>query len=473
MGVTYKLLPQIKEYILELRKDKPNLGCRKVADLVWEKFQVKISKSTVNSFLEYAGLTMPVGRRRNKRKAGQDLMLQPEKKIIAQAPAAEEVVTRPKEEMPVKPELKAPAQGAFSGNILLSAAEYLAGGDASQIFPEVRFLKLSLGEKGDFYLDGQWHTVWSKPNIPYAFSTPLWNMKGCILRYFQQNAPLVLFMAPGYDLPTKEFWDFLLGLSSEEKMTLKLTLIGPKSEEREMSNLEKAQKQVLVFGVWPWQFEEHRKIEIKGEYKPFVFEPLKEEFGLANLEMELSQPTVNKSATLEGCALKRKDEEKARLFILSNLAFPGNNPEELASLYLSRWPNLEEGFIDFGRKIETFTSSPGSGRFLSSESLALDKPESQDKQEPLDRYASLLDLYVRWHFFPAGYENVDFPTMKERFYGLPCLNKKEKNALLVTFQVPAGFAFLKDLQYALRRLNEREVILANEGRLWCGITQNR
>jgi hypothetical protein len=56
--------------------------------------------------------------------------------------------------------------------------------------------------------------------------------------------------------------------------------------------------------------------------------------------------------------------------------------------------------------------------------------------------------------------------MKERFYDLKAVLKKENNCLFVTFLLPEGFAFQKELEYVLRRLNEREITLRDGKRLW-------
>lgn len=338
----------------------------------------------------------------------------------------------------------------------------------STISQEVRCIKVILSDGSTLYLDGQLHTVWSTPHIPYDFTGTLHNIKGEIKKYFQAEAWPILFMAPGYDTPSKEFFDFILSLDRVEKKISRLTLYGNKFEEIETLPLEKDKRCFFVFGLWPWQFVEYRKVKSIAEFNPFRFEPLKQDFYLANVEIALSQPNSSQTLALRGGALKKNLKEKSCLIILSNLP-EEKTSRDLANLYLLHWPNLEEAFRDFSRKIELFTYTASSQHFFSMENLPLERSLVKDINGLFDYYLKALDLYVRWHILPAGYENKDFSFTKEQFYRLNCQLKQQADLVLVTFLPPPGYPFLKDLDYACRRVNEKE-ILFKEKRLWCEVT---
>lgn len=563
MGVIYKLRSEIKEYILEEKKNKPILSCRGLEALVQKRFNLKVSKSSINSLMKEAGLSMPAGRTRKKRRR------KPQIKQLIEAPAetavekvAEEISVEKIAPEPVKPPVEAPiekpsemppapveieealpSEMPCTGAILLKVADYLIGGSVqmveaiknrlnlpdkdlltktegliyrslfdiakedelktfwallnkkitpetlmqylnelqevrelpldifeviSQLFKEVRCVKVTLSEGTIFYLDGQLHTVWSTPQIPYAFSTALYNIRSYIKKYFYSDSTCMLFMVPGYDAPTKEFFDFILSLEAKEKSISKLSLYDHKFEEIEAIPLSQTKKRPFVFGLWPWQFGQFRSVKLLGEFKPCPFECLKKELYLANIELELLQPTTSKRVTLRGFALKTNLNEKTRLVILSNLSFDEFNRENLAELYLSHWPNLEEGFQDFSRKIELFTYTASSFHsFFSPESFNLHREALPDLSTLFNSCLKVLDLYVRRYILPSGYEELDFSTVKERFYHLKAQLKQEKNYSFLTFQPPQGFPFLKDLEYACRRINEREIILADGKRLCC------
>ncbi|MCA9398622.1 MAG: helix-turn-helix domain-containing protein [Candidatus Omnitrophica bacterium] len=63
MGVTHKLSQEVIDFIIARKKESPRIGVRKLADLVGETFQTKISKSSVNNVLKEANLSSSVGRR--------------------------------------------------------------------------------------------------------------------------------------------------------------------------------------------------------------------------------------------------------------------------------------------------------------------------------------------------------------------------------------------------------------------------
>jgi len=62
MGVIHKFSQEVVDFVLQQKKDNSYLGCRRLADLTTEKFQIKVSKSSVNNILKLAELSNPVGR---------------------------------------------------------------------------------------------------------------------------------------------------------------------------------------------------------------------------------------------------------------------------------------------------------------------------------------------------------------------------------------------------------------------------
>ncbi|MCX5703993.1 MAG: hypothetical protein NT066_05860 [Candidatus Omnitrophica bacterium] len=545
MGVVYKLKPEIKEFILDKKQADPILSCRGLAGLVEDNFKIKLSKSTINAIIKAAKLSMPVGRRRKKRR-------RPKQEVPLQ-------ITTPQETKMVAVPINIPEQveqvlevqreaGELNlGLIWLKAADYLLGGAnylveeikkhsrqeipdifaktesliymplfgatkedllkqeecsgllfdkklaseeilsylndlqhvqtlppnlsqiISDIFLDISGIKVTLSSNSTFYLDSQLYTVWSTPHIPSDFSSTIYNIKGYINRYFQGYDPLVLLMAPGYDMPTKEFFDFMSCLEGTEKNITSLALYGDKLKELEVIALGHNRRRYFVFGLWPWQFTEFRQVKKIGEFRPFRFEALNMGLYLADAELELLQPDVNKRVTLRGCALKGKLDEKVRLLVLSNLSMEKATAEQLLNLYLSHWPSLEEAFRDYSRKIELFTYTADSRHFLSTQGLPFQKPDAADIKAVFEYYLKLLDCYVRWHFLPAGYENKDFSTVNEQFYCLKARLDKQKGLVLVTPQAPSGYPFLKELGYACRRINEREIVFTGAKRLFLNV----
>ncbi len=546
MGVIHKLKPEIKNWVLDKKKVTPNLSCRQVVVLLEKDLKVTASKSSINSIFKAAGLSMPIGRRLEKKRRKIEAPLIPPQlafkmgemiKLIAAPAPAEKSVEAPKQpslempteispkipletakepavEIPAEISAEVPPEAKPTGPILLRAADYLIGGSyyisetirsrlnvrdkdlltkvenliyapeaglkglegvnaltqdigkkLSVILEETRCIEVHLAEGDIFYLDGQLHTLWSTPHIPYDFANTSRNIKSYISKCFYEDKPFILFMAPGYDTPTKELFNFILSLNSSGKKITRLILCGNKLEHLENIPLDQNKRRSFIFGLWPWQFIGHRKIKKIGEFTPFYFEAQSKNFYLLKIEVELTAPFANYPVILTGCALKTNPTEKTRLLILSNSSF--SSPDELATLYLNRWPNLEEAFQDFSHKVELFTYTANSQRFFSAQGLELGEIASgADIKEALNKYFKALDLYARWHFLPLGYEDQDFSLLKEQFYDLQIILKKQKDCHVVTFQLPPGYSSQKALEYLCRRLNEKEVTLDDCGRLW-------
>ena len=551
MGVIHKLRPEIRQSIIDEKKSNPAISCRSLSYLILQRFNIEVSKSSINSVFKEAGLSMPTARVSNKEvvkpESAKPEIPVPEAAKPQEPLPSEKSSEKPPVELPkVQPgprtdEIPLPSEMPCTGAILLKAADFLLGGSqriaeliknslninnediwaktealiylplfqapqegqvsalqaligrgipfdgiisylndlqqvatlengVSQIIGDVskeaRCIKVDFSTKDSLYIDGQMYSVWSTPHTPYDLSTTVCNANSYIKRHFNNNSPLVLFTAPGYNAPTKEFFGFISGLESQSKNITGLKIYGNKFEELDSITLEDAKKRFFVFAMWPWQFINYRKVIKIGEFKPFYFEPLELNLYLSEIEIELSQQDVRQSLTLKGCALKTLLSEKTRMIILSNLTLEAAQPENLANIYLNRWPNLGETFQDYSRKIELFTYMGSSQRFFSIENLKTEQGPSGSRTI-LSDYLRILDLYVRWHFLPDGFKEKDFPTIKEQFYGLSAVVKRGSGRTTVKFNPPQGYLFQKELEYACHRINEQEILLADSSRLWC------
>ena len=91
MGVVYKIKPHILEFIVQSKKSDPALSCRRFVELVHKEFQVKLSKSSVNSILYGHGLSSPIGRRGPTKRVARkkyEIPLEKKEAIFFSKPAA-------------------------------------------------------------------------------------------------------------------------------------------------------------------------------------------------------------------------------------------------------------------------------------------------------------------------------------------------------------------------------------------------
>jgi len=337
----------------------------------------------------------------------------------------------------------------------------------SLLLTPVRCVKFLLSNGEPLYLDGQLHTVWSVPHIPYDFNNTAHNIKSCITKTFSEDKPLILFMAPGYDRPTADFYKFIASLGYGKSQITGASLYSNSLRQSEFIKVEQYKKHFLIFGMWPWQFSEYRRVKKIGEFKPFDFQGQRNSFYVADIMLELTEPEKDSKLLLPGCALKNGPAEKTRLLIATNMP-EGTPPEHLASLYLNRWPNLEEAFQDYSRKVELFTYTASSRKLFSPEAMNLE-PKIYDMEHLLEYYLKVLDLYFKWHFLPSGYIEKDFSVLLEQFYRAKMELKSQDSYSLATFQLPPESNSAKALKYACRRLNEREITLNEQKKLWFGL----
>jgi len=336
-----------------------------------------------------------------------------------------------------------------SENIKSAAVKIFSG-----VFNEARGVGMLFSDGRSVYLDGQLHSTWTTQNIPLDFSSPLFELKNNLNKCFFKKEPLILFCAPGYDIPSNDFFNLLLNFSSTGKNPDSLNIFGNKLEEIETIPLNSTNNYTLLFGLWPWQFTSSRKVKRIGGFELKHIEKTGQDVYLGEIEIELLRASLNQSITFKGCAVKANPDEKIRLVIL-------NSGEEmslvqLAEIYLGCWPNLDEAFNDFSRKIELFAYASNPKKILSKESFGSPQ-ENAELEKIFAQYIKMLDSYLRWHFLPQGYSEKEFSYTNECFYKLPVTLEPEPGAVRVKIESNQAYRYQKELEYMLRRLNERRI----------------
>ena len=336
-----------------------------------------------------------------------------------------------------------------SENIKSAAVKIFSG-----VFNEARGVGMHFPDGHSVYLDGQLHSIWTTQNIPLDFSSPVLELKNNLNKCFFKKEPLILFCAPGYDIPSNDFFNLLLNFSSTGKNPDNLNIFGNKLEQIETIPLSSTNNYTLVFGLWPWQFTSSRKVKGIGGFELKRIEKTGQDVYLAEIEIELLRVSLNQSITFKGCAVKASPDEKIRLVILNS--GEEMNLVQLAETYLGCWPNLDEAFNDFSRKIELFAYVSNPQKILSKESFG-PPIEPGELEKIFAKYIKMLDTYLRWHFLPQGYSEKDFSYTNECFYKLPVSLEPGQGAVRVKIGSNQAYQYQKELEYMLRRLNERRI----------------
>lgn len=475
MGVAYKLTPEIKKFILSAKKIQPQLSCRSVRELVRDKFRIALSKSSVNAVFKQTRLSLSVGRRRISKSseipAGGEIILKAVDSLFAGSVSFLEglrgyfkgrrrsIFRRQIETLIYAPfvtqgkpllVLKEPERS----RMLLSDLRRIIGA----VSLPARYIRFDLSGGGVFYLDSRFYTVWPSSRIPAAFSDTVHNVKKRLSEWIAGSKPIILFFASGYDAPTDKFMDFVLSLESGEKPAVNAAICGSGPKEIEKIDFPCPGPRQFIFAVWPWQFTGSSKINLTSGFSPLYHRASRKTFHIAEAEFELRQKERGIAAGFRGCAVKDRHGDKIRMFILTGIKkMPLKN---IALAYLDRWPNLEETFKDFSRKVELSGSCSGG-------SIPHQEPSGSDAADALlGDYLRILDDYVRQFLFPPGQEISDFSEMTERFYRLKVILKKRRKYMLAKFYPPKNYRSRDELRYLCRRLNERDIVLFDDKRLW-------
>ena len=179
----------------------------------------------------------------------------------------------------------------------------------------------------------------------------------------------------------------------------------------------------------------------------------------------LNRPSYHFVMSITNLSPRLIKQSHILMIILSNLPPQKATIMDLAVTYLKHWPNLAESFRDFNRKVEFFTYVGSSRPDIKLESVGLNQ-DSADIKQVLSAYLQILDIYVKRNFLPVNYDSMDFSQIKERFYHLKAVLKKETGFISITFQAPSDYPYLHDLEYACCRLNEREIKFSGDTPVW-------
>jgi len=494
MGVTYKFLPKIEKFILKKKKDQPRLSCRKLSRLVKAKFGISLGKSRINWFLKKEGVSSPVGRKRKRPYAKRILpykhlgnfflkcadlsskgipsLVDPIKKKFPKfSPFS--IQTRNETLLYLKLlEIKELEEVKRAEKILeivskISGKNYRLSTLISYLnklqetkglnleffnrfvssLEEGLYLEFLLSSGEVFYLDAQMHSVWSESNIPFDLSLGINKIKEYIDKSFlKDNQPLILQGAGGFDTPTKEFFSFLRVMEKDVKIK-KISLYSEAMRLLDFEPIE-SKKRYFIIGLWPWQHRSFRTIRQLPKVRD-ILTPFGEKFQVTEIEVELREPKLNQRVRLRGGILR--SEERTRIIILTNLL--DSALEEIALNYLERWPNLEEGFEDFSKKIELFTYR-GSQRGKTPE---LKFSSTLELEEIFGFWLENLSCYCQKHFFPLDYRNLNFLELRERFYNLEGRLERRTGFIFIRLTPPKGYPYLLDLIYSCRRVNEFDI----------------
>ena len=336
----------------------------------------------------------------------------------------------------------------------------------SEAAQEARYIRVDLESGKSCWLDAQMHSLFPTRYIPDSFGVPAFNLKYGINRHLNQGMPFILFNAPGESVPAPEFFALLAGLQRRKDGIINLAVLNSRFEESGRFSPPAQSRQSAIFGLWPRQFTEYRHLKDLGAYRPFRTSFSGSELYLADTQIEIADPASGERLLFRGAAVKNNAADRIRLVILSDLAPEAATSEEIADLYLSRWPDPEETAADFSRKAESFTYGPAMPESFWFNELNFKEGPTLDIASMFRHYFRALDAFFRQYLLPEECPNRDFLTIRDNFYKLNATSKEEQGYIALSFELPPNYPFRNELAYACHRLNEREIRSPAGKRLW-------
>jgi len=511
MGVVYKLTPPIKEFILKAKAAEKGISCRQMAKLVKEKFGLDVSKSSVNILIKEAGLSNPVGRPSKKKRKKANIS-QRTKGIILKAVDSlfkgEDSIFRLLSKYKLLPEglnsgelfqdylyqrrLKAIVD-TYSDSPSLNSPSKSEEGEAgdnimipnelqSEIYnlfvrlsEKVHLLKIVFGNGKSFYFDPYFRSLYTHKNLDAYIDIPRLKAMSYIKRFFQEKEPLIVLVVPGYETISLEFWHFLQFWSEggkgfykafyhrkEEALSMEKLILMDSSEgvidALSLAAFESSQS--IIFSLWPHQFEKYINLKLVGNSFVFYFSPLRRECYLQEAAIEIRQPYAKESVVLRAIVVKEARNKPYSLIICTNLAKATFPSQKIAEIYLERWPNLEEGMLNFTHRIDPFS--------YYCESQAGGKEEFKKGKNLtyyLDRYILMLDSYVRKRLLPGSLRDKELEFLRTNFYNLEVEIKEKSSFFQAKFVLPSSYLYIEELSYLCHRLNEEEIFIS-EKKVW-------
>ena len=327
-------------------------------------------------------------------------------------------------------------------------------------------IKFTLADSSFYFLDGNMHSIWSNTRIPKTFSNPIPKVKGYLdASVLVNNQPLVLQAPAGFGVPTEAFFNFVYSWQGRSDKAVKsIELYSQEDKMIEMPLQIPLRQNFFILGLWPWQFTQARNTDSLSGSGPFSLKLTNEDFSLTEARMLLRHPQTKAELGLRSVILKKDKQEI--LSIITNIEKDVLTPQEVARLYLERWPNLESGYQDFLAKIESARQSNKEKELFLISAPDLAMPEDAlDLRRILDLWRERLGEYCQIYFFPPEYKNSDISSLKERFYELEGQIAKQIGHCKIKFIVQSDFEYLDDLVYACQKANERDVRLYDGSRL--------
>jgi len=503
MGVIYKLKPEIVAFIILKKQSNPDLGCRAIAEEVKKKFNIYISKSSVNNILIKEALSSSVGRKAKEHLTLEGKVdhagfyfLQALNYFLKLTPIATELlvnsvaIPRRIKKLDIenvfdalilyrllfnstidlsicydKKEIwtvigRRPSKSNFYDIVhKIKNSQFFVKKLTERLRSELRLvskIKFLLRDQKVFYIDGLLRSVWPDWFISSNFITTYCNIDSYIESVFRRERPLAIFMSQSTDLFSKENIDFFLSFENYllEKKISKLELLDYENDVIKSKEIPyNTERLFFLIGFWPWQFYDIGEFNKKVAKEKIEWRNLGLSYYFSREGFHIPQHIAGQIVRLNTIVLKDTPSSPAKLIVLTNMPSEYIN-EKFLIKELCNWVEAEKRYNDLLIRSKSKNIQIEEIRQLK----ILDKLNSSNSVEEMCDYLSdLLFSFFRNLFIPSHCFDWNQLKIKDVFL-------RQKGSVLRTSKFSYCKLFITnklcektDLEYIVDRLNELKI----------------
>lgn len=515
----YKLSEGIKSLVIATKKANKTIGCRSLAEHLFSKCHIKISKSSINKIIREAKLSRTVGRPvsrsfRNSAASkwagyvfllGADRLLKFSAKIaeifckihpeihhkfetmetVCQAlilskaffnVPLEKMMEYNKEELwqllGKKVNKRLLKQFVEQFNNLQPIKEQLVR-ELSTCFQDVHCIKIVLQDDSSYFFDGQLKSIWLNRDVPVDFCITHDSAMDYIKNYIDSDAPWLIFDAPSGEALAHIFSLFILSFEkSEANVYVKnMHFIGIKGDVIFSYEPVHWKGKNFIIGVDPAQHRLVSEFSREVQWQKENLQEIGQELFYSEKTVIFPQHIVDKNVMIRLIIVKGKEGDFTQRGIFTNLDANEWDTPSVIKAYVKKCPDFEKSPVLYQniKKTPIYVED-----FLSMEKIYLRLQKIHNcaqLEDVLTIFVDILDLFVKRSFFGQSCQGWSLLKMRELFFKQDGYIQRDLSDFIVYKLF--GSNMLRDktlLIEAVLKFNEQPVADADGRKFWLEIS---
>jgi hypothetical protein len=348
---------------------------------------------------------------------------------------------------------------ATSPSLLSLAMEYKKAKD--QAFVEVRGFTLLLEDGSALAMDASMSSFAGGLLIPPAaygalpMDKAMARLSNCLVSNIQSA---VFRAAAGEEKLDRSFYDLIAVFENiPGKRILKTDVLDTNKQKIAAFSTVPFQKRTLLIGIGPRQreFTELTKTAKWAGKKSFYHDGTGRTVHFSETRTDFIAEQMQEKVGEYRVVGVWEDEEVGGpcWAILTNQGH--GSGEEVLKTYMSYWPYLGERTDD--------------GQIFMLPSVAAEESEVNAPNTVPDicsDFIGALHGYCQRHFFPPTYSKIDIHNLITSIYGIPGVFYGSEDEITVFLEMSADSVYRKDLEYAVKKVNERNIFDHTGRKVW-------